>query len=151
MRDRHYLQLLVLMAVLCQGSRTWRKLQLPSRPLPPADPVSRYWQRFAAVRQRLERLTAESRTPGGEAWQHLGYLGDAPRQDQLPDLGRDAGTGLFLAQHALLPHLLIPGDTHARILGNFHDDAARRAALARPELRLEEDFGDGVLLLLLRQ
>ncbi|MEO6597208.1 MAG: hypothetical protein ABIP94_20890 [Planctomycetota bacterium] len=143
-RDRRFLQLLVLLAVLLQSYRAWGQLQPSLRPLPPADSVSRYWQRFAAVRRQLDR---ESATGTTAPWQRLGYLGDAPRFEQLPQLGRDEMTGLFLAQHAMLPHLLLFGANEPRILTNFHQDEARRAVLARPDLALERDFGDGVLLL----
>jgi hypothetical protein len=141
---RTQLLALVVLGVVLQIVRAWGQLRSPLRPLPPNDSVSRYWQRFAGVRAALDDESA--RAPAAP-WQRLGYLGDAPTFEQLPHLGRDEMTALFLAQRALLPHLLVYGTDEPRILGNFHGESSRRERPARAGLEVERDFGDGVLLL----
>lgn len=142
MRDRVLICLPVVLALCLQGARTGRWLLRTTPSLPPTDAVSRYWQRFAAVHAQL---TLESQQPGAIPWQRLGYLGDEPGDSHLPKMSHTPGTALFLAQHALLPHFLLPGEAD-RMLANFHDPAAAAAALRRPGLSVERDFGDGVLL-----
>lgn len=124
--------LLALTPLFLQGWQVRRRWQDPP-PRPGQDSVTRYLARFADA-ARL--LPASGR---------IGYLGDAPRD--LVEMALDPATGLYLAQHALAPRILVPGSDAAWVLCNFHDPAecaARREGLG---LELVRAFGSGVAVL----
>ncbi len=91
-------------------------------------PVTAQFTRFAAV---LSSLPENAK---------IGYITDAPP-------GGVADTGMFLsAQYVLAPRLLIKGATQERVLGNFARPADFAAVGRSQGLRLQQDFGEGVVL-----
>jgi hypothetical protein len=70
----------------------------------------------------------------------LGYLTDVPAGDIL-------ATSMFLAaQYALAPRVLQHGDSFEIVLGNFTRPADFASLGRQHSLRLERDFGNGVVL-----
>jgi hypothetical protein len=70
----------------------------------------------------------------------VGYLTDAQP-------GSDADASLFLsAQYLMAPRILARDTAHDWVLGNFGKPADFAAAGAARGLRLERDFGDGLVL-----
>ena len=91
-------------------------------------PVAAQFPRFAA---------ALSSIPEGA---EIGYITDAPP-------GNVADTGMFLsAQYVLAPRLLTRGATQELVLGNFIRPADFAAVGRSQGLRLQRDFGEGVVL-----
>ena len=87
------------------------------------DVAKRSDQRFSAVKAAL---------PG---YGVVGYIGEP---------GTPALADYYLAQYALAPLVLDRSPNHALVLGNFPDESA--PATPSGDLRLVQDFGDGVLL-----
>jgi hypothetical protein len=70
----------------------------------------------------------------------LGYLTDVPAEDTL-------ATSMFLAaQYTLAPRLLQKGDSFDAVLGNFTRPGDFTSLGRQHGLRLENDFGNGVVL-----
>ena len=70
----------------------------------------------------------------------IGYITDAPP-------GSGADTGMFLsAQYVLAPRLLKRGAAQEWVLGNFIRPADFAAVGRSHGLRLQQDFGEGVVL-----
>ena len=70
----------------------------------------------------------------------LGYLTDVPAEDIL-------ATSMFLAaQYELAPRVLQKGDSFDAVLGNFTRPADFDSLGRQHGLRLERDFGNGVVL-----
>ena len=70
----------------------------------------------------------------------LGYLTDVPAEDIL-------ATSMFLAaQYELAPRVLQRGDSFEAVLGNFTRPADFASLGRQHGLRLERDFGNGVVL-----
>jgi hypothetical protein len=70
----------------------------------------------------------------------LGYLTDAPAEGTL------ASSMFFAAQYALAPRLLQKGDSYDLVLGNFTKPADFASVGKQHGLRVERDFGNGVVL-----
>jgi hypothetical protein len=70
----------------------------------------------------------------------IGYITDAPP-------GSGADTGMFLsAQYVLAPRLLKRGAAQELVLGNFSHPADFASVGRSQGLRLQQDFGEGVVL-----
>lgn len=70
----------------------------------------------------------------------LGYVTDVPADGIL------ASSMFFGAQYALAPRLLQKGDSYDLVLGNFTKPADFRSVGNQHGLRMERDFGNGVVL-----
>jgi len=70
----------------------------------------------------------------------LGYLTDLPTEDT------PATAMFFAAQYQLAPRLLQKDQSHELVLGNFTRPADFAALGRQHGLRLERDFGNGVVL-----
>ncbi len=96
-----------------------------------------YEQRFRSVREALP--------PGAIA----GYVTDLQEGERF--LEPVALQEFFLAQHALAPTILIIGTAPSTVVGNFPQRSPSpedvRVLRLRQELGVEQDFGDGVMLL----
>lgn len=79
-------------------------------------------QRFAALKAALPRRGV------------IGYIGGD---------GVDATADYYLAQYALAPLVVDHSANHSLVIGNF---ASPAPAIPPGSLKLEKDFGDGVLL-----
>lgn len=88
-----------------------------------SDDVSRRSdQRFAALKVKLPASGV------------IGYIGES---------GDSATPDYYLAQYALAPLVVDLSANHPIVVGNFHSSPAE----IPPNLRLMEDFGNGVILL----
>jgi hypothetical protein len=69
---------------------------------------------------------------------HVGYV-----TDDRPWVSDASTERFFLTQYVLAPVVVVPESTHEWVVGNFRD--VRTASVPR-DLRVERDFGEGVVL-----
>jgi hypothetical protein len=104
--------------------------------------VESAWQRQSSDPYRIADQAArfaEFRT-AVSANSILGYLTDIPTEDVL-------ATSMFLgAQYELAPRILQKSDSFDAVLGNFTRPADFASLGKQHGLRLERDFGNGVVL-----
>jgi hypothetical protein len=98
-------------------------VQAPDPTLVRADDIAkRSDQRFAALKSRLPARGV------------IGYIGET---------GDSATPDYYLTQYALAPLVVDYSSDHGMVVGNFPSSWPSQSP---PNLRLVEDFGDGVLL-----
>jgi hypothetical protein len=115
----------ILLFTLCCLLSTIRILREAPNPalLTPDDISKRSDQRFAAVKTRLPASGV------------IGYIGEC---------GNSSTPDYYLTQYALVPLVVDRSTHHAIVIGNF---PLSPPSDLPPNLRLVEDFGNGVLLL----
>lgn len=114
----------IILFILCSLLSTARLLLNTPNPRHRVDDISRRSdQRFASLKARLPDYGV------------IGYLGET---------GDSATPDYYLAQYALAPLVVDHSPDHPIVIGNF---PSSQPADIPPNLRLVQDFGNGVLLL----